>query len=74
MAESSPSETSPLLASTNGTPSNGTIPDHHVESGVPEENRKEPLPGVQAQLKYIVPAISVGVCLYPLYFCDITGD
>ncbi|KAJ5340629.1 hypothetical protein N7541_009753 [Penicillium brevicompactum] len=61
MAGSTASETSPLLASTNGTPSNGTIPDHHVESGVPEENPKAPLPGTSTQVKYIFPAISVGV-------------
>ncbi|CAG8034425.1 unnamed protein product [Penicillium olsonii] len=58
--ESSPSETSPLLASGNGAPSNGTIPDN-VESGHPEEDRKAPPPATQTQLKYIIPAISLGV-------------
>ena len=60
--ESSPSETSPLLASGNGAPSNGTIPDN-VESGHPEEDRKAPPPATQTQLKYIIPAISLGVRL-----------
>ncbi|CAG8923540.1 unnamed protein product [Penicillium salamii] len=60
--ESSPSETSPLLASGNGSPSNGTISDHHVESGCSEaEDPKAPPPGTQTKLKYLIPAISVGV-------------
>lgn len=64
--ETSPTENSPLLGSVsaNGAVSNGTIPDHHVESGDPvrtEERGKEPFPDAQKQLKYIVPAISLGV-------------
>jgi len=62
--ETSPTENSPLLGSSNGTPSNGTIPDNHVESGIPdetEENSKAPFSDAQKQLKYIVPAISLGV-------------
>lgn len=64
--ETSPTENSPLLgsASANGAVSNGTISNHHVESGDPvqtEERGKESDPDVQKQLKYIVPAISLGV-------------
>lgn len=64
--ETSPTENSPLLgsASSNGTVSNGTITDQHVESGDPiqtEERGKEPFPDAQKQLRYIVPAISLGV-------------
>jgi hypothetical protein len=63
-SDTSPTENSPLLGSSNGTPSNGTIPENHVESGIPEEteeNAKAPLYDAQKQLKYIVPAISLGV-------------
>lgn len=64
--ETSPTENSPLLGSAlaNGPVSNGTIPDHYVESGdsvETEERAKEPSPDAQKQLKYIVPAISLGV-------------
>lgn len=64
--ETSPTETSPLLgsASVNGVGSNGTIPEHNVEAGVPveaEEQDKKPFSDAQKQLKYIVPAISLGV-------------
>lgn len=64
--ETSPTENSPLLgsASTNGVVSNGTISNHHVESGDPvqtEGSGKEPFHDAQKQLKYIVPAISLGV-------------
>lgn len=61
--ETSPSETSPLLGSSNGTVSNGTIPENNVESGVQmqDEQVKEPFPDAQKQLRYIVPAISLGV-------------
>lgn len=64
--ETSPTENSPLLGSVsaNGAVSSGTIPDHHVESGdlvQTEERGKEPFPDAQKQLKYIVPAISLGV-------------
>ncbi|KAJ5500245.1 hypothetical protein LT330_002275 [Penicillium expansum] len=66
--ETSPTENSPLLgsASANGTVSNGTITDQHVESGNPiqtEERGKEPFPDAQKQLRYIVPAISLGIFL-----------
>ncbi|KAJ6137950.1 hypothetical protein N7471_004436 [Penicillium samsonianum] len=66
--ETSPTENSPLLgsASANGGVSNGTISNHHVESGDPvqtEERGKESDPDVQKQLKYIVPAISLGIFL-----------
>ncbi|KAJ5163123.1 uncharacterized protein N7500_004953 [Penicillium coprophilum] len=66
--ENSPTETSPLLgsASTNSAVSNGTIPDYHVESGDPgqtERQGKEPVLDAQKQLKYIVPAISLGIFL-----------
>ncbi|CAP94802.1 hypothetical protein E8E15_004509 [Penicillium rubens] len=66
--ETSPTENSPLLGSVsaNGAVSNGTIPDHHVESGDPvrtDERGKEPFPDAQKQLKYIVPAISLGIFL-----------
>jgi hypothetical protein len=64
--ETSPTETSPLLgsASVNGAVSNGTVSEHHVESGDPaeiEEQAKQPFPDAKKQLKYIVPAISLGV-------------
>ncbi|KAI2709664.1 hypothetical protein CBS147330_6946 [Penicillium roqueforti] len=66
--ETSPTENSPLLGSVsvNGAVSNGTIPDHHVESGdtvQAEERRKESSNDAQKQLKYIVPAISLGIFL-----------
>lgn len=64
--EASPTENSPLLgwASSNGAVSNGTISNHHVESGdpvQPEDSGKEPFHDAQKQLKYVVPAISLGV-------------
>lgn len=64
--ETSPTESSPLLGSVlaSGPVSNGTIPNHHVESGGSvgtEERAKEPFPDAHKQLKYIVPAISLGV-------------
>jgi hypothetical protein len=63
-----PSETSPLLQS-NGPASTGAIPtrdvdadaesgDHPIASG---ELTKAPFPDAQKQLKYIIPAISIGV-------------
>jgi hypothetical protein len=63
-----PSETSPLLQS-NGPASTGAIPtrDAHADTesgGQPiasEELAKEPFPDAQKQLKYIIPAISIGV-------------
>lgn len=70
--ETSPTENSPLLGSVsvNGAVSNGTIPDHHVESGdtvQAEERRKESSNDAQKQLKYIVPAISLGVWILPMF-------
>ncbi|KAJ5582671.1 hypothetical protein N7535_001291 [Penicillium sp. DV-2018c] len=64
--ETHPTETSPLLGSASATNavSNGTISEHHVESGEPaeiEEQSKQPFPDAQKQLKYIVPAISLGI-------------
>lgn len=63
--ETSPTENSPLLgSSSNGAVSNGTIYNHNVESGDPvqtEDSGKEPFYDAQKQLKYIVPAISLGV-------------
>lgn len=64
--ETSPTENSPLLgsASTNGAVSNGAISNRHEESGDPaqtEDSGKEPFHDAQKQLKYVVPAISLGV-------------
>lgn len=62
-----PTETSPLLGESNGNgaASNGAIVSHDAESGEPrqsvEEQGKEPFPDAKKQLKYIVPAISIGV-------------
>ncbi|OOQ91150.1 MFS multidrug transporter [Penicillium brasilianum] len=64
-----PTETSPLLSESNGhgTASNGAIVDHDAESGEPgqsaEEQGKEPFPDAKKQLKYILPAISIGIFL-----------
>lgn len=59
------SETSPLLVDSNGTASTGAIKRRDEESGDPsqpvDEQAKEPFPDAQKQLKYIVPAISLGV-------------
>lgn len=65
--ERDPSETSPLLANSNGVTTTGAIPDcRDEESGDPrqtgDEQVKQPFPDAQKQLKYIVPAISIGVC------------
>ncbi|KAJ5377008.1 hypothetical protein N7509_013894 [Penicillium cosmopolitanum] len=63
-----PSETSPLLQN-NGPASTGAIPtrDADTESGdkpiASEELAKEPFPDAQKQLKYIIPAISIGIFL-----------
>ncbi|CAI7590704.1 unnamed protein product [Penicillium pancosmium] len=65
-----PSETSPLLQS-NGPASTGAIPTRgahaDTESGdqpiASEELAKEPFPDAQKQLKYIIPAISIGIFL-----------
>ncbi|KAJ5439165.1 uncharacterized protein N7458_010163 [Penicillium daleae] len=64
-----PTETSPLLGESNGNgaASNGAIVSHDAESGEPrqsvEEQGKEPFPDAKKQLKYIVPAISIGIFL-----------
>lgn len=57
--ETSPTENSPLLQ-----PSNGTLSGSQVESGIQNavESRVQ-LADAQKQLKYIVPAVSLGVCL-----------
>ena len=63
--EQAPSETSPLLGPSNGTASTGAIDDRHEEAGAQRQNvdeqTKEPFPDAKKQLKYIVPAISMGV-------------
>ncbi|KAJ5634325.1 hypothetical protein N7528_002167 [Penicillium herquei] len=61
------SETSPLLGNGNGTASTGAIDIPHEESaevrnGVDEQS-KEPFKDAQKQLKYIIPAISLGIFL-----------
>ena len=62
-----PTETSPLLGEShgNGTACNRVVVDHDAESGEPrqsvEEQGKEPFLDAKNQLKYIVPAISIGV-------------
>lgn len=63
--ERTPSETSPLLGPTTSNPSLGAIPGRQdsEETVVPTEDQgKEPFPDAQKQLKYIIPAISIGVC------------
>ncbi|KAJ5184001.1 hypothetical protein N7492_001617 [Penicillium capsulatum] len=60
------SETSPLLGPTTVNPSLGAIPGHE-ESGQTvlqtEDHGKQPFPDAQKQLKYIIPAISIGIFL-----------
>jgi len=60
-----PSETSPLLVPGNGTATTGAIDIPQEEWAEPREDEedqaKEPFPDAQAQLKYIIPAISLGV-------------
>ena len=79
----SPSETSPLLGSSNGS-SNGqtsaTKVQNIISSGIAEANGPQDVetqfigdaareaqynghPEVKQQLKYIIPAVSVGVCV-----------
>jgi len=64
-----PSETSPLLPN-NGTVSTGAIPTRDAESNsghgrtCQDEQAKESSSDAQKQLKYIVPAISIGVCTF----------
>lgn len=76
--ERGPTETSPLLANSNGVTSTGAIVDRRdEESGdsreTGDEQVKQPFPDAQKQLKYIVPAVSIGVrdlfsdaaCVFP---------
>lgn len=60
-----PSETSPLLVPGNGTVTTGAIDIPREEWAEPrdgdEDQAKEPFPDAQAQLKWIIPAISLGV-------------
>jgi MFS family permease len=55
------------LGESNGTVSNGAIVGHDAESGEPrpsvEDQGKEPFPDAKKQLKWIVPAISIGIFL-----------
>lgn len=63
-SKQTPTETSPLLGEHNGTASIEAIANHNAESGESrqvEEQGKEPFPDARKQLKYIVPAISIGV-------------
>lgn len=66
VSKRAPTETSPLLGEHNGTAwaSTEAIANHDAESGESrqvEEQGKEPFPDARKQLKYIVPAISIGV-------------
>jgi hypothetical protein len=59
-------ESSPLLPDSNGTASTGAIPRCDEEQPADsvqstEDLAKEPVPDARTQLKYIVPAISIGV-------------
>ncbi|KAJ5784566.1 uncharacterized protein N7503_009778 [Penicillium pulvis] len=60
-----PSETSPLLVPGNGTVTTGAIDIPREEWAEPrdddEDQAKEPFPDAQAQLKWIIPAISLGI-------------
>ncbi|KAF3387477.1 Vacuolar membrane amino acid uptake transporter fnx2 [Penicillium rolfsii] len=62
-----PTETSALLGETNRTISTGAIISHDAESGElgpsAEDQGKEPLSDAKKQLKWIVPAISIGIFL-----------
>ncbi|KAJ5579663.1 uncharacterized protein N7459_005648 [Penicillium hispanicum] len=64
--ERTETETSPLLGQSNGTTSTGAI-TNNGDSGEhrqpDEEQAKDPYPDAQKQLKYIVPAISIGIFL-----------
>jgi hypothetical protein len=67
-SERSHDETSPLLRNSNGTASTGAIPRCDEEQPADivqptDEQTKEPFPDALKQLKYIVPAISLGVCI-----------
>ncbi|KAJ5095855.1 hypothetical protein NUU61_005211 [Penicillium alfredii] len=63
--ENNPSETSPLLASHDAAAATGTIPSHYGEAGETQlpEPTKESAPSFQKQLKFIIPAVSLGVFL-----------
>lgn len=66
-----PSETSPLLGPTTGNPSFGAIAgqEESGEAALPTEDQaKEPSPNVQKQLRYIIPAISIGVSCFVLLY------
>jgi len=61
-------ETSPLLGDINSTVSTGAIPHRDEEqprdsTQSADNQTKQPFPDAQKQLKYIVPAISIGVCM-----------
>lgn len=70
--ERTASETSPLLGNSNGTASTGAIDIPHEESAEHrqdvDEQTKEPGSDAQKQLKYIVPAVSLGVRQSPIHF------
>ncbi|KAJ5671507.1 hypothetical protein N7507_000634 [Penicillium longicatenatum] len=59
------SETSPLLVPGNGTATTGAIDIPQEEWAEPrncdEDQAKEPFPDAQVQLKYFIPAISLGI-------------
>ena len=60
-------ETSPLLGNSNGTASNGAITHRDEEQPADivqstDEQAKDPFPDAGKQLRYILPAISIGVC------------
>lgn len=60
-------ETSPLLGDSNGTASNGAITHRDEEQPADivqstDEQAKDPFPEAGKQLRYILPAISIGVC------------
>lgn len=63
--ERTASETSPLLGHTNGTASTGAIDIPHEESAEQRQNddgeAKETVREAQNRLKYIIPAVSLGV-------------
>ena len=64
MSEGPATETSPLLGPSNGNTSTGAIINNAGPGGhrqPDEEQAKEPSANAQMQLKYIVPAISIGV-------------
>ncbi|KAJ5646402.1 hypothetical protein N7490_002774 [Penicillium lividum] len=63
--ERNPSETTPLLVSGNGTATTGAIDIPREELAEPRQDEddqvKQPFQDAQTQLKYVVPAISLGV-------------